>query len=142
MKKAALILLILVSFLTACKTVKTTTTTEKTTSTIDTTIILPPEIIENVVPIKQLAKPTPVINSERVRVVLQHDTINNTILVESYVKPDTITIFETVTVEKIVTETIKTPAKINRWRWFIFGMVTLAGIAFVWKILTFQTRIN
>ena len=114
------IILFAIILLTGCATRTKTTTT--TTEKIDTLITLPPSIYTNVVPFHDIIKQPYIIENERASVKIQYDTIRELIAVDTYVKPDTVQVVKYKTTT--TTEKKRTPLKLKRWRWFVFGAVS------------------
>ncbi len=123
MTRIIYILFILIA-LTGCRRVKTVTETV-IHERIDTTITIAPDTIKWRTPIREIYERPQVIETERVRTVIQ--VVNDTIEVETFLKPDSVTVYIDRTTK---TKTKQTkPVRRYSWLfWYIAGLLTVIGI--------------
>jgi len=132
MTKTATILTaaVLITVFSSCSRKHIQETTERVTTTIDTAVVIPPSILDGAIPLPKLIIPQ-TIENDRVKITLLHDTIYNTINVNSIVKTDTIYVQKTEIIERVASEIKKQPNRSNWWKWLLAGV----GITILFRFI-------
>jgi hypothetical protein len=98
------------------KTITETTIIER----VDTAVAIPPSVIDFERKLPELITPQTT-ETERAKITVLHDTVTNTIRVETFIKPDTIVVQKEIIRTQKITEKKRQPVK--RWRWFVAGFI-------------------
>ena len=111
-------------------------TTERVVTTVDTAVVIPPSILDGAIPLPKLITPQTIENT-RVKITLLHDTIYNTISVNSTVKQDTIYVQKTEIIERVASEIKKQPNRASWWKWLLAGVAITVLARFIKRVYVY-----